>query len=314
MKTIAFWENELCERGTSIALFDYAHFNETILHNKSIVIYRRSQSNDNESVIRKFASRFPLFAIDSISEVDPILESNSCDLLYVIKSGEYDGRISRKVKTVVHCVFNMFSPHGHVYAAVSPYVKRPPTVPAIVVPHMVHLPDHNRNLRERLGIPTEAVVYGRHGGYAQFDIPFVQKTVANVASKHPNIYFLFMNTRPFTENIPNILYLDKEIDLDKKVEFINTCDAMIWGRSDGETFGLSIAEFSIKNKPVFAMKIGEPAHVYLLGNKGIWYNTSNLYRMLATFSKQHAQTMDWNAFREYTPEKVMKTFNEVFIQ
>ena len=35
---ILFHSNQLSERGTEIALFDYAHFNETMLNNKSFII------------------------------------------------------------------------------------------------------------------------------------------------------------------------------------------------------------------------------------------------------------------------------------
>ena len=37
----------------------------------------------------------------------------------------------------------------------------------------------------------------------------------------------------------------------QKVKFINTCNAMLHARSLGESFGLSCAEFAIKNKPIF---------------------------------------------------------------
>ena len=59
------------------------------------------------------------------------------------------------------------------------------------------------------------------------------------------------------------------MDLVEKVEFINTCDAMLWARGAGETFGLSIAEFSSKNKPVIAMQVGDLAHVHIMGDMGL---------------------------------------------
>ena len=37
---ILFIENHLNVRGTTLALYDYAHFNETILGNKSIIATR----------------------------------------------------------------------------------------------------------------------------------------------------------------------------------------------------------------------------------------------------------------------------------
>jgi hypothetical protein len=128
-----------------------------------------------------------------------------------------------------------------------------------------------------------------------------------------NIYFLFANTCPFCESLPNVIHLSKIVDLESKSEFINTCDAMLWARTDGETYVLSIAEFSILNKPILATNIGDTAHVYYLGNKGIWYNESNLYDILTKFKKEDYEDGDWNAYRDYSPEKVMDIFKRVFI-
>ena len=38
---IGFIDNHLSIRGTSIALFEYAHFNETLLYNNSFIITRK---------------------------------------------------------------------------------------------------------------------------------------------------------------------------------------------------------------------------------------------------------------------------------
>jgi hypothetical protein len=40
MKTIAFLSNKLTLRGTEVALYDYADYNEKILGNKSVIITR----------------------------------------------------------------------------------------------------------------------------------------------------------------------------------------------------------------------------------------------------------------------------------
>ncbi len=115
-----------------------------------------------------------------------------------------------------------------------------------------------------INIPENAVVFGRHGGKGQFDIRFVQEIIYNIAKSNPTIYFIFVNTYTFCETLPNIIHLDTIIDTNSKRKFINTCDAMIWGRIEGETFGLEIAEFSICNKPVIAANIGFDAHYKLL--------------------------------------------------
>jgi hypothetical protein len=323
MVKIAFWDNSLCERGTAIALYDYAYYNKHILLNESIILYNLTRNDNNLGVIEKFKKEFTVIGVNKFSDVDNILLNKKYDILYVIKAGKNEGQRSKFVKTVIHCVFNCNEPHGNVYSAISPFIKGyKKNVP--VVPHMINLPNHDKNMRDELNIPKNAIVYGRHGGYEQFDIKYVHKIVYEVAKNNNNIYFLFVNTNKFCEDLKNIIHIDKIIDLNKKVEFINTCDAMLWARNDGETFGLSIAEFSSKNKPIIAtpnIKLNpkvDLAHLYFLKDKGIWYNENNLYNILTTAVTEEnideIRSKDWNAFKEYTPEKVIKIFERVFIK
>jgi len=314
-KIIGFYGNELCERGTSIALYDYAHFNETILNNKSIIFYEKNNSNNNADVIEKFNARFNnVYALNEFSNIEEIVEKESIDILYFIKYGKNDNKLSKKCKNVVHCVFDCSEPHGNVYASIAPWVKyNNGKYP--YVPHIINLPLHKENMRDKLNIPIDAIVLGRHGGYYQFDISFVQEAIFEYASSNPNTYFLFVNTKPFCRELSNIIHLDKIIDLYDKVFFINTCDAMIHGRSDGEVFPLSIGEFSTCNKPIITTKsVIDNGHLELLGDKAIIYN--NKEELLNIFSdfKQHISIRtDWNAYADYTPEKVMKIFDSVFI-
>ena len=146
------------------------------------------------------------------------------------------------------------SPHGfHVYASIAPWVDynngRFP-----FVPHIINLPNHNENMKEELNIPQDALVFGRFGGFKQFDIKYVQNCVYEYAKMNPENYFLFVNTEKFCDDMPNIIHLNKIIDLHKKTKFINTCDAMIWGRSDGEIYSLSQGEFSVKTNQLFVVK------------------------------------------------------------
>ena len=175
-KVIAFWDNSLCERGTAIAVFDYAYYNQKILNNKSIVLYNTTRQDNVPSVIEKFKKEFLVVGVPSFSNVDEILLKNKCDVFYIIKAGNNEGQLSKVAKNVVHCVFRCDEPHGDVYSAISPYIKHyNPNIP--VVPHMVNLPDTKKHWRSRLGIPDNAVVYGRHGGYDTFDIEYVHRIV-----------------------------------------------------------------------------------------------------------------------------------------
>ena len=311
---IAFWDNSLSERGTTVALYDYAYYNKKLLNNQSIILYNGSKSENNNNVINKFKKEFDVFPVNNFNEVDNILKEQKCDIFYIIKAGLYDEQVSNVIKTVVHCVFNCNEEHGNVYASIAPWVLnndgRYPWVP-----HIMSLPDSHEDMREKLNIPSNAIVYARYGGFNQFDITYVYPIIYNVAKNNPLIYFLFANTKKFCDNLPNIIHLDPIIDLNEKVKFINTCDAMIWARLEGEIFSCSMGEFSIKNKPIICTKknIDALGHVHLLGDKAIWYDETNLENILTTFNKTENAKKDWNAYKEYTPEKVMQKFKKVFI-
>tara|TARA_B110000483_G_scaffold184963_1_gene218784 strand:+ start:1391 stop:2353 length:963 start_codon:yes stop_codon:yes gene_type:complete len=317
MINIAFWSNQLGERGTEIAMYDYAYYNQTILKNKSYIFYEKNNENNNTEVINKFARYFQVVGVDDFSNVDNYLIDNKINIIYIIKSGHNDGRLSNVAKNIIHCVFTCNEPHGDVYCAVSDWVKNNKRECVdikyiLTLPHIVSLPEHNNNMRNELNIPDSAKVFGRHGGYNTFNINVVKDTVYEIALNNKDIYFLFLNTATFCKKIPNIIHLDTIIDLDDKRKFINTCDGMLWARSDGETFGLSIAEFSICNKPIIACKTGDLAHVEILKDKGMWYkNTQELKNLIINFEKH--DNIDYNAYGEYTPDKIMKIFNKIIL-
>ncbi len=315
MLKIGFWSNQLCERGTEIALYDYAYYNEKILGNKSYIFYGKN-GNNNEEIVNKFKKEFDIFAADNFDEVDKYLIENDIQIIYIAKSGTLDDKLSKVANNVIHCVFDCSEPHGEVYTALSSSVTNYNNKISIL-PYIVELPYHEENMRKELNIPEEAVVFGRHGGKGQFDIKIVQEIIYNIAKWNPRIYFIFLNTNTFCETLANIIHLETIIDQNLKRKFINTCDAMIWGRSDGETFGLSIAEFSICNKPVIAANIGFDAHYKLLKDKGLWYSTTDelikQIKYIAETDKKELEKKDWNAYREYTPENVMNIFNKIVI-
>ncbi len=310
---IGFWDNQLCETGTTIALYDYAFYNQTLLGNKSFIFYDKNNRNNKNEIIEKFKKYFIVHESDDFKDVDNYILKYNITHLYIIKAGKIDNRITKVAKNCIHCVFDCNKPHGDIFALISKYMKGD-TSKFPVVPHMINLPLTTNNMRKELNIPDNAVVFGGYGGKNSFNIRFVQKIIYSVAYKNPNIYFLFANFNKFCPDLPNIIYLPMIIDLNKKVEFINTIDAMIWGRNIGETFGIAIGEFSSMNKPVIAMKIGDLNHYYTLGDKGIWYNNKDdLYEILTTFDPNKERDKDWNAYKDYTPEKVMEIFKKVFL-
>ena len=320
---IGFHSNQLCERGTEVALFDYAFYNQTLYGNTSIIFYNKNNPGNNARVIARFESHFKCYAYTDFAEIDNILMSEGADHFYSIGQGT-DIKLVSACPNCVHDVFQM-QPRGERYATVSKHLSlsfNRPDVP--FVPHIVHFRSEcSDNLREMLGIPDDAFVFGRYGGFNQFDIPYVHDAICEFiqmnANANANMYFIFANTRAFCEpGHPQIVHLDTLYDETDKLKFINTCDAMLHARSDGETFGLSIAEFSIKNKPVITTHSGIPnsdAHIDMLGERAVIYrNKTELMAIFQNMKQIAASRNDWNAYADYTPETVMRQFMNVFIR
>ena len=315
MVKIAFYTESLDVRGTCTALYDYAHYNEKLLNNESVIITKRNNRNHDAISVEKFTRRFKVFLYDEIEQIQDFV--SDCDIVYYINYGKNDHFLLKNVKNVIHCVFDMSEPHGDVYAAVSKTLAKKFNK-TLFVPHMIGLPpaiDKNDNLRKSLNIPEDAIIFGRYGGQDTFDLQFARDVINMVATNNDKIYFLLINTTKFS-NHPNIIFLDKIISYEEKNKFINTCDAHLECGTLGHTFGLSIGEFSINNKPIilYGGSTWNNAHKDILGHKGIYfYNEMDFYMTLMLFNPKDYKDKDLNCYREYMPEQVMEKFKEVFI-
>lgn len=318
IQKIAFHIYFFCVRGTSTALFDYAHYSESILGYKSIFVAPKSSILENKNVdiaLKKFQKRFEIFYYDDMNDLENILEKEDCDMLYVIKYGTNDGIFSKKIKTSIHCVFDMSQKHGDVYAGVSEQIATK-YGKSLFVPHMVMEPNKtNENLRNRLGIPDESTVFGYHGGYDSFNIKFAINAVKKAARFFPNIYFVFVNIPKF-DNSPNIIFLKKIVEIEDKCKFINTCDCCLEAQSLGQSFGLSLADFNVNNKPIITYGgiVLNDNYKKILGNKAIYYYDENgLLEILRNFKKNDYKDMDLNCYKDYSPENVIQIFNNIFL-
>jgi hypothetical protein len=314
-------------RGTEIASYDYADFNETLLGNESFVFlltdgkYLVDQKDYPSEVKAKFKDRFQdhFFECANFDQVEEIIREKKIDILYNLKSGRIDSHLSKFCKNAIHAVFLPFEIHGNVYATISNWMSQQTTGLNIpVVPHLVRLADTSETLHAELGIPPGAVVFGRHGGYDTFDIDFAKKAIQELATAYPEWYFVFLNTNPFC-TLSNVIFLPGTSDLNYKTKFINTCDAMIHARLLGETFGLSCAEFSVKNKPVITYWGSQDrAHIDILGSYGLYYNDEEGLRNLVLFCGANIQEIrlsKWDAYSEqYSPTVVMQQFDRIFIR
>jgi len=311
---IAFHSNQLSLRGTEVALYDYAHYNETLLHNKSFIL---SNKNANLDSLHKFKNRFDVFLYNSFEESFDFIKNNNIECIYNICYGVDEGRYVPDIKNVFHAVFQTKQPHGDAYSYVSEWLADTMGSPGNYVPHIVDLPKATDNLRKKLNIPTDNIVIGRHGGFEEFNITFVHQAIYSVLEKRDDITFVFMNTKEFGPKHKNILFLDGTYDLISKANFINTCDYMLYGRQQGETFGLALSEFLFNDKPVICWQEGHDRnHLTILKDRGIMYNDyTGIYNILLNIQKpDNAPNYYKELVSDFSPEKVMNKFKQIFLE
>lgn len=318
---ILFHENELNYRGQSIALYDYADFNEKLLGHESVIVFNKTLPTNHTLGIEKFKKRFQVLGYSDPTEIDGLVSKAGADLFYNIKNGFIDGVDTRECRSAVHAVFKHYEPHGDVYAYVSEWLAQEMTGGKVpFVPHMVNFgADTGEDLRAELGIPKNAKVFGYYGGAQSFNIKFVQQTVEKIARKHSGIYFIFMGVDGFVRpkwwksTLKNVHFLPPNADVLYKLKFINTVTAMLHARERGETFGIAVAEFALRGKPVITYADSpERAHILELGRDAYYYRDA---KELESLLLQESFDRDASAnYRKFLPETVMKKFDEVFLK
>lgn len=314
---VAFHSNSMSLRGSENALWDYASFNETILGNYSVICHQENLGNTKNPTYVKWKTRFPLIPYRTKAELSAKLKEREVDILYQIKPGTYDGFVIPGLKNCIHSMFLSDEFHGDAFAYVSRWCSKVMTGgEASFVPHFVPKLESKINLRQKLGIPTKAKVFGRHGGADTFNIPFVRGVVADHARRHPEDHFVFLNTKPIdgAQQLPNVHYLSATVDAVEKSKFLATCDAMIHARDTGETFGLAVGEFAVLGKPVITFSESrEKAHLEMLGNQALLYrNADELVEILREFCPHRTHGTEYEIFAE--PKIVMGLFQKKFLE
>jgi hypothetical protein len=273
-------------------------------------------------VRRNFEEHFDVVTYSGPSGIE-------CDALYVIKRGR-PGRITRSIPELNHAFYDVSQPHGHRFAAMSEWLaqtaawhipvfrSRALTIPKLrkppVVPLMVTLPDVEDDLRHELGIPEEAVVVGRHGGYGNFTIEFVREAVRTILGERADIWFVFLQVEPFCQH-ERVVYLPRVEGRAEIRRFVNTCDYMLHATSYGEGFGLAVAEFAFVGAPVMTwLESPEKGHLELLsGDLLLGYrNYDDVLRYLRTL-RRRSRTPSDVAVR-YGVDRVMARFDQVFLR
>ena len=315
---VLFHTNTLNYRGTSVAVTDYARYNQDILGNESVIAYCKTNGEEKDmgneaSVIEALEKEFKVVGYRA-GKLEGKIDENKIDFAYFIRAGIKED-LPTNVRTGVHSVFQYNDPHGDRYAYVSKWLSDEMSQGQIpYVPHIVSLPQPKNTFKKFLNIPEDKIVIGRLGGYLTFDIEKVKDTIIKLVEKDDRFVFLFVGTEPFSDH-ENIKFINEIHNLQQKANFINTCDAMIHARYRGESFGLSIAEFLSLNKPVIAWYGGhDKNHLDMLKKSDTLYNSETDLQYILNNIKDIASKEDWTKrVEEFKPEAVMSKFKDVFL-
>lgn len=225
------------------------------------------------------AATIPYIMSDMHPTLSEVLEEYSIDLLITAGAGypEYPVANLACMPIVYYNIFGSINPQSNIvdYWCISDYltglVSR--ALPGRAV-RTVYIqsegPDaqavtRGRELRQMLGIPSEAVVFGRIGrpDDAIFD-PIGIEAFRQVVQSYPDAHYLIMTPPPILRAllqehpIPRVHLLPAKIEEthmwsgneEKVWAFHSAIDVLAHFRYDGETMGLNIAESMLCGKPI----------------------------------------------------------------
>jgi hypothetical protein len=315
---IAFYLDEMNFRGVSNSTYQFAFNNEKILKNKSIIFYNKKNYRNQNEVIVKFKKSFRVYGVTQFKEINKYKKKFNIKFIYTQKSGNKDSWFSSEIKTIVHSVYpqKLNQTHGYNYAYISEWLsknfsnKKIPFVPYITENSII-----KENLKKKLKINNKKIVLGCHGGSSSFDIKFAQDSILATVKKRNDIIFLFLNIDKFC-NHRQIKFIKGTSDEHFKKKFINTCDAMIYGRSLGESFGLACAEFAIQNKEIISYKFNRHrSHKHSIQSKNFHEYSSykTLCNLLMNYNKKSSSVNYKSKYKKYRKKNVMKIFEKVFL-
>lgn len=316
MLKVGFYLRELNFRGIANSIYMYAKYNQAILKNKSFIFYNSNALDNRTEAIKEFRKKFRTIKISSLDVLEKKNEKLKLDYIYFQRDGAKD-KIVGNSKNIIHAVFpqNIFQYHGSNYAFISKWLSKSCSNNKFpFVPLPVQLLENNQNLRFKLKIPRNAKVFGYHGGETSFDLVFVKDVIKKVLKQDKNIYFLFMNIKKFF-NHKRAKFIKGTFNKTQKIKFINSCDAMLHARSLGESFGLSCAEFAIKNKPIFTYGYCRQRAHFEICKKNIipYYSFTDLNLKIINFKKNEKYYSN-NLKEELSGKTTIKIFKRILLR
>ena len=122
---IGFYIDEMNLRGVANSTYQFAYQNKIKLKNKSIIFYNKKNYRNKNNVINKFKKKFKVIGISNFREIDNYKDKLFIEYIYVQKSGKKDNWVSKKIKTLIHCVYSqkLNQVHGNKYVYISEWLS-----------------------------------------------------------------------------------------------------------------------------------------------------------------------------------------------
>ena len=306
MKKVLFYNNTLCHRGTSKAIYLYAKSLYSLSSDIKICYAFNRSERGNKFGFALHLLDLGVELLGVSSHVDILNISHHFNLIYYVSSSSENElswlKQSASNATLLHqvgfqapifCSSFQFAYTSYWQSFYFTNGEAP------VLPYIIDTPNKNcvsqADVRLKLGIPREAIVLGRHGGADTWNLPFASKVVEQAVNYKKDLYFIFAGTPQFSKH-DQIIFLNEISSLVRLEDYLVACDAMIHARWEGETFGMACAEFLVRNKPIITWSESrEQNHIFLAGRSAITYNNEldllNVFLNLSNDYIRHKKTL-----------------------
>lgn len=255
--------NQLGERGTETSTFELGLALKSLGHDV-IIAYPKYAAENRSDVEKNFKAEFEMQPYSSFNQNDKWVRTN-IDFAYFLKINGLDGLKYQGVFNAVHTVFPEYLPHGNSYTYISRWlaeesrrlaskklrlIRRGPisTLKGCTnamnfnfVPHIVNMPHATSSYRGIIGVPDDAFLILRYGGFTEFNVPWVKQALVEELQKNKTWYFVGVNTEMFIDH-PRALFLPAITDKQQKSDLLNAANVFLHARIRGESFGMSIVE------------------------------------------------------------------------
>ena len=309
-RTFLMHANHFSERAESTQFIALAaELNDSFGARSIIAFPRHSVANNQERIDEARGLGLELLPYSSPAELRGFAKNNHVDLSFVATDGSLTGVAYSRERPedfrlgdslhVLHVVFRNYAPHGDFYLYVSEWLfewsrrQRARTKQEIAqksvsvgaLPYGLAPPaPRGRDFRNELGIPKDAFVIARIGGFDTFDDLAAHNALRKILEQTKDVYFVAVNTATFYSH-PRIMHLNY-LDRSDISDFYVSFDLFLNARLEGESFGFSIAEPLSHGKPVLAPHWlrnhrMDRNHISLLQGLGLLYlNSLDLRRKI----------------------------------